>query len=409
MPHRRVLVPQKVCKHESYKDLLDRGMDNGWLTKKEVRETVQSCQRVTREELEAIFRSIERKRIDLLTRKPQNGKNGKNGKTSSRDRNRKRSVHVTVEKTPHLQSALEKLKQDGRHQLDSDVKFSHDIKIDDSVKIYLREIGWVPLLTPDEEVHLAKIIAGEEFSEDEKDVARKKLTTANLRLVVSIAKKYKTQGLSFLDLVQEGNLGLMRAVQKFDHTKGFKFSTYATWWIRQAITRALADQEDIIRKPVHIVEKINKLKKASSEISQKKGTEPTPGELGSKMNMPPTKVQEIRKIAQRPISLETPIGDEEDSYLGDFIEDKNAVLPIDAAIQSNLRETTTRVLASLTPREERVLRMRFGIGMNTDHTLEEVGQQFSVTRERIRQIEAKALRKLKHPSRSRKLRSFLDN
>jgi len=407
MPHRRVLVPQKVCKHESYKDLLDRGMDNGWLTKKEVRETVQSCQRVSREELEAIFRSIERKRIDLLTRKP-NGKNGKNGKTSSRDRNRKRSVHVTVEKTPHLQSALEKLKQDGRHQLDSDVKFSHDIKIDDSVKIYLREIGWVPLLTPDEEVHLAKIIAGDEFSEDEKDGARKKLTTANLRLVVSIAKKYKTQGLSFLDLVQEGNLGLMRAVQKFDHTKGFKFSTYATWWIRQAITRALADQEDIIRKPVHIVEKINKLKKASSEISQKKGTEPTPGELGSKMNMPPTKVQEIRKIAQRPISLETPIGEDENSQLQHFLEDQRIPNPDSSAMKQLLREELEKVLNTLSDRERRVIRRRFGFDDGHYYTLEEVGREFGVTRERIRQIEAKALRRLKSQKRSVRVKDFLD-
>jgi len=405
MPQRRVLVPQKVCKHDTYKDLLDRGKDNGWLTRKEVRETVHSCQKVTREELEAIFRSIERKRINLLTRRPSNGKSGK---TSSRSRARRKPITVCAEKTPNLQSALEKLKADPKHQLDSDIKFSHDIKIDDSVKIYLREIGWVPLLNSDEEVQLAKVIAGEEFTEAEKDVSRKKLTTANLRLVVSIAKKYKTQGLSFLDLVQEGNLGLMRAVQKFDHTKGFKFSTYATWWIRQAITRALADQEDIIRKPVHIVEKINKLKKASSEISQKKGTEPTPGELGSKMNMPSQKVQEIRKIAQRPISLETPIGEDENSQLQHFLEDQRIPNPDSSAMRHLLRDELEKVLNTLSDREKRVIRRRFGFDDGHYYTLEEVGREFGVTRERIRQIEAKALRRLKSQKRSVRVKDFLD-
>ena len=284
-----------------------------------------------------------------------------------------------------------------------DLSVPDGVSIEDPVRMYLKEIGKVPLLTAEEEIELAKRM-------EEGDVeAKKKLAEANLRLVVSIAKRYVGRGMLFLDLIQEGNLGLIKAVEKFDYRKGYKFSTYATWWIRQAITRSIADQARTIRIPVHMIETINKLNRISRQMLQEMGREPTPEELAERMLMPEDKIRKVLKIAKEPISMETPIGDDEDSHLGDFIEDTTLELPLDSATTESLRAATHDVLAGLTAREAKVLRMRFGIDMNTDHTLEEVGKQFDVTRERIRQIEAKALRKLRHPSRSEVLRSFLDD
>ena len=300
-------------------------------------------------------------------------------------------------------SDLEGKDFDSEHDEDDESLLSVDgINIDDPVKVYLKEIGRVPLLTPEEEVELAERMAKGD------PAARKRLSEANLRLVVSIAKRYVGRGMQFLDLIQEGNLGLIKAVEKFDHTKGFKFSTYATWWIRQAITRAIADQARTIRIPVHMVETINKVKKVSSQLLHKNGHDPSAEEIAEELDMPIDKVREIMRVAQEPVSLETPIGEEEDSHLGDFIEDPDAPAPADAASHTLLKEQLEDVLSTLTPREKKVLELRFGLEDGRNRTLEEVGKEFNVTRERIRQIEAKALRKLRHPSRSKRLKDFLD-
>ena len=289
--------------------------------------------------------------------------------------------------------------------LNDDLSEADVISADDPVRMYLKEIGRIPLLTSEAEIEVAKQLESDDPAI--RNEAKRRLSEANLRLVVSIAKRYVGRGMLFLDLIQEGNIGLMKAVDKFEYRRGYKFSTYATWWIRQAITRSIADQARTIRIPVHMIETINKLVRTSRQMLAEMGREPVPEELAQRLSMPLEKVRKVMKIAKEPVSLEAPVGDEEDSSLGDFIADDSALQPLDSAIHSNLKETCTRILASLTPREERVLRMRFGIGMNTDHTLEEVGQQFNVTRERIRQIEAKALRKLRNPVRSKRIRDFL--
>ena len=308
-----------------------------------------------------------------------------------------------VEEGASLDDDIDDLDVDSHDNDDAlDLSFVDGVNIDDPVKVYLKEIGRVPLLTSEEEVELAQRMAEGDAA------AKKRLAEANLRLVVSIAKRYVGRGMQFLDLIQEGNLGLIKAVEKFDHTKGFKFSTYATWWIRQAITRAIADQARTIRIPVHMVETINKVKKVSSQLLHQNGHDPTAEEIAAALDMPVDKVREILRVAQEPVSLETPIGEEEDSHLGDFIPDDDAPAPADAASHTLLKEQLTEVLKTLTPREEKVLRLRFGLEDGRSRTLEEVGKEFNVTRERIRQIEAKALRKLRHPSRSKKLKDFLD-
>ena len=369
-------LPKKLLASRNLKNLLEQGNERGYIFKEDLLDQV------------IVAKGFHESKLELLC-----------------DYCREQGLLIT---SKEFHGKPSRRKKDLNDRLESDYKYSHEQKIDDSVKVYLREIGWVPLLMSSEEVELAKIINDEFASEYRKQRAREKLTTANLRLVVSIAKKYKTQGLSFLDLVQEGNLGLMRAVQKFDYTKGYKFSTYATWWIRQAITRALADQEDIIRKPVHIVEKINKLKKAASEFSQRNGIDPSPVDLGTRVGMTEKKVQEIKKIAQRPISLETPIGEDDNSQLQNFLEDQRIAAPDQSVMKSLLREELEKVLKTLSDRERRVLRKRFGFDDGHYYTLEEVGREFGVTRERIRQIEAKALKRLKSQKRSIRIKDFLD-
>ncbi|PWL59797.1 MAG: RNA polymerase sigma factor RpoD [Oscillospiraceae bacterium] len=357
-------------KKQVIRDLLEQGKAKGKLTTKEITDALEELD-FDVEQVDKLYDTLESLNIEIVEDYAQ--------------------TIDTEFATPMLNNE------------DLEVSLSAEgISIDDPVKVYLKEIGRVPLLTPEEEIDLATRMAqGDPY-------ARKRLSEANLRLVVSIAKRYVGRGMQFLDLIQEGNLGLIKAVEKFDHTKGFKFSTYATWWIRQAITRAIADQARTIRIPVHMVETINKVKKVSSQLLHKNGHEPTAEEIADELDMPVDKVREIMRVAQEPVSLETPIGEEEDSHLGDFIPDDDAPAPAEAASHTLLREQLGEVLQTLTPREEKVLRLRFGLEDGRSRTLEEVGKEFNVTRERIRQIEAKALRKLRHPSRSKKLKDFLD-
>ena len=356
-------------KKSTLKDLIENGKKNGKLTTKEISDVMEEVG-FDVDQIDKLYETLDAHNIEVVDEPDPEIEEFK----------------LTEENTDAFEGALA----------------AEGVAIDDPVKVYLKEIGRVPLLTPDEEVELAeRILQG-----DEK--AKQRLAEANLRLVVSIAKRYVGRGMQFLDLIQEGNLGLIKAVEKFDHTKGFKFSTYATWWIRQAITRAIADQARTIRIPVHMVETINKVKKVSSQLLHRNGHEPTAEEISAELDMPVDKVREIMRVAQEPVSLETPIGEEEDSHLGDFIPDEDAPVPAEAASHTLLKEQLSDVLKTLTPREEKVLRLRFGLEDGRPRTLEEVGKEFNVTRERIRQIEAKALRKLRHPSRSKKLRDFLD-
>lgn len=356
------------------KELMELGKSKGQLSNKEILDAIGEMD-IDPEHLEKFYDTLETNGIEIVE-----------------------TVDDIILNDAELSSIASSSLSDDPDALES----SDSVTIDDPVKIYLKEIGRVPLLTSDEETVLAERIALGDVA------AKKRLSEANLRLVVSIAKRYLGRGMQFLDLIQEGNLGLIKAVDKFDHTKGFKFSTYATWWIRQAITRAIADQARTIRIPVHMVETINKVKKISSQLLHQNGHEPTAEEIAEVINMSPDKVREIMRVAQEPVSLETPIGEEEDSHLGDFIPDEDAPAPQDAASHTLLKEQLAEVLATLTPREEKVLKLRFGLEDGRSRTLEEVGEEFNVTRERIRQIEAKALRKLRHPSRSKKLKDFLD-
>ncbi|MFS8541629.1 MAG: RNA polymerase sigma factor RpoD [Tissierellales bacterium] len=354
---------------QAVKKLIEKGKQKGILTYNEIMDALEEIE-LDEEQIERIYQSLEELGIDVVGDK---------------------------EEVKLLNTA-----GDETDDLEDDLSLPRGINVDDPVKMYLKEIGKIPLLTAEEEIDLAKRM------EQGDEEAKKRLAEANLRLVVSIAKRYVGRGMLFLDLIQEGNLGLMKAVEKFDYRKGFKFSTYATWWIRQAITRAIADQARTIRIPVHMVETINKLVRVQRQLVQELGRDPTPEEIAKEMDMEPEKVREIMKIAQEPVSLETPIGEEEDSHLGDFIEDDNVLAPQDAATFTMLREQLIDVLDSLTPREQKVLKLRFGLEDGRARTLEEVGKEFDVTRERIRQIEAKALRKLRHPSRSKKLKDFLE-
>lgn len=362
-------------KKDSIRNLIEQGRRAGKLTSTEISDAMEESSRVIdAEQMEKLYEELESNGIEV------------------------------VDDDATDMSAVADMGEEGMDDFEDTVT-SDGITIDDPVKVYLKEIGRVPLLTPDEEVQLALDI---QKGGKDGERAKQRLSEANLRLVVSIAKRYVGRGMQFLDLIQEGNLGLIKAVEKFDYTKGYKFSTYATWWIRQAITRAIADQARTIRIPVHMVETINKVKKVSSQLLHTNGHEPTADEIALELDMPVDKVREIMRVAQEPVSLETPIGEEEDSHLGDFIPDDDAPAPADAASHILLKEQLAEVLDTLTPREEKVLRLRFGLEDGRSRTLEEVGKEFNVTRERIRQIEAKALRKLRHPSRSKKLKDFLD-